>query len=133
LNGFHPEAPMFYFGLDIHSTRIAICVLSETGHVTRRSQVRGVAPASSSALTTCSTTQTAWPRPHRPHVGASAGRAAPASSNTVAGPSLVIDANCIRNALVHPTLRPQSNRPTDCRGCPGHQPLGRESCWLHAG
>ena len=33
---------MFYVGLDIHSTRISICVLSETGQVTRRSQVRGV-------------------------------------------------------------------------------------------
>ena len=33
---------MFYVGLDIHSTRIAICVLSETGQVARRAQVRGI-------------------------------------------------------------------------------------------
>jgi transposase len=33
---------MFSVGLDIHSTRISICVLSETGQVTRRSQVRGI-------------------------------------------------------------------------------------------
>ena len=31
---------MFYVGLDIHSTRIAICVLNETGQVVHRSQVR---------------------------------------------------------------------------------------------
>jgi len=31
---------MFYVGLDIHSTRISICVLNETGQVVRRSQVR---------------------------------------------------------------------------------------------
>jgi transposase len=31
---------MFYVGLDIHSSRIAVCVLSETGQVTRRCQVR---------------------------------------------------------------------------------------------
>ena len=33
---------MFHVGLDIHCTRISICVLSETGQVTRRAQVRGV-------------------------------------------------------------------------------------------
>jgi hypothetical protein len=33
---------MFYVGLDIHSTRISICVLNETGQVARRAQVRGV-------------------------------------------------------------------------------------------
>src|SRR6516164_8899919 len=33
---------MFYIGLDIHSTRIAICVLGETGQIARRAQVRGV-------------------------------------------------------------------------------------------
>jgi transposase len=33
---------MFHVGLDIHSTRIAICVLSETGQIARRAQVRGV-------------------------------------------------------------------------------------------
>src|SRR5580765_3167665 len=33
---------MYYVGLDIHSTRIAICVLSETGQVFLRSQVRGI-------------------------------------------------------------------------------------------
>ena len=33
---------MFYVGLDIHSTRISVCVLSETGQVARRAQVRGV-------------------------------------------------------------------------------------------
>jgi transposase len=33
---------MFYVGLDIHSTRIAVCVLSETGQVARRAQVRGI-------------------------------------------------------------------------------------------
>ena len=32
---------MFHVGLDIHSTRIAICVLNETGQVVHRSQVRG--------------------------------------------------------------------------------------------
>ncbi len=31
---------MFYVGLDIHSTRVSICVLNETGQVVRRSQVR---------------------------------------------------------------------------------------------
>ena len=33
---------MYYVGLDIHSKRIAICVLNETGQVTHRSQVRGI-------------------------------------------------------------------------------------------
>lgn len=33
---------MYHVGLDIHSTRIAICVLNETGQVTHRSQVRSV-------------------------------------------------------------------------------------------
>ena len=33
---------MFYVGLDIHSKRIAICVLSETGQVARRAQVRTI-------------------------------------------------------------------------------------------
>jgi hypothetical protein len=33
---------MLYVGLDIHTKRIAICVLSETGQVTRRSQVRSI-------------------------------------------------------------------------------------------
>jgi transposase len=33
---------MFHVGLDIHSTRISICVLNETGQVVHRSQVRGV-------------------------------------------------------------------------------------------
>src|SRR5262245_48455463 len=33
---------MFYIGLDIHSTRIALCVLSETGQVVRRAQVGGL-------------------------------------------------------------------------------------------
>jgi hypothetical protein len=31
---------MFYVGLDIHDKSIAICVLSETGQVVRRAQVR---------------------------------------------------------------------------------------------
>src|SRR5262249_18524930 len=33
---------MFYVGLDIHSKRIAICVLSEAGPVARRAQVRTI-------------------------------------------------------------------------------------------
>ena len=33
---------MFHVGLDIHSTRISICVLNETGQVVHRSQVRGI-------------------------------------------------------------------------------------------
>jgi transposase len=33
---------MLYVGLDIHSTRISICVLNETGQVVHRSQVRGI-------------------------------------------------------------------------------------------
>jgi hypothetical protein len=34
---------MFYVGLDIHQKRIAICVLSETGQIVRRAQVRTIA------------------------------------------------------------------------------------------
>src|SRR5438105_7328185 len=33
---------MLYVGLDIHSTRISVCALNETGQVVHRSQVRGV-------------------------------------------------------------------------------------------
>src|SRR5258707_13484037 len=33
---------MFYVGLDIHSTRISICAINETGQVVHRSQVRSV-------------------------------------------------------------------------------------------
>ena len=33
---------MFHVGLDIHSTRISICVLDENGQVVHRSQVRGI-------------------------------------------------------------------------------------------
>src|SRR5262245_18704097 len=33
---------MFHVGLDIHSTRISICVLNETGQVIHRSQVRSI-------------------------------------------------------------------------------------------
>ena len=33
---------MFYVGLDIHQKRIAICVLSETGQIIRRAQVRNI-------------------------------------------------------------------------------------------
>jgi transposase len=33
---------MLYVGLDIHSKRIAICVLSETGQIVRRAQVRTI-------------------------------------------------------------------------------------------
>jgi len=33
---------MFYVGLDIHNTRIAICAINETGMVVHRSQVRSV-------------------------------------------------------------------------------------------
>jgi transposase len=33
---------MFYVGLDIHSTRIAVCVLNGTGQVVHRAQVRGL-------------------------------------------------------------------------------------------
>src|SRR5438552_7222812 len=33
---------MFYVGLDIHSKRISICVLNETGQVAHRSQVRTI-------------------------------------------------------------------------------------------
>jgi transposase len=34
---------MFYVGLDIHTTRISICVLGEAGRLVRRCQVRGIA------------------------------------------------------------------------------------------
>ena len=33
---------MFHVGLDIHSTRISICALNETGQVIHRSQVRSI-------------------------------------------------------------------------------------------
>jgi hypothetical protein len=33
---------MYYVGLDIHTTRIAICILGGTGQLLRRSQVRGI-------------------------------------------------------------------------------------------
>lgn len=33
---------MFYFGLNIHSMRLSICVLNETGQVVNRSMVRGL-------------------------------------------------------------------------------------------
>jgi transposase len=33
---------MYYVGLDIHTKRISICVLSETGQLVRRCQVRGI-------------------------------------------------------------------------------------------
>ena len=33
---------MFYVGLDIHSKRISLCVLSETGQVVGRTQVRSI-------------------------------------------------------------------------------------------
>jgi hypothetical protein len=33
---------MFYVGLDIHSKRISLCVLNETGQVIHRSQVRSI-------------------------------------------------------------------------------------------
>ena len=33
---------MFYVGLDIHSKRISVCVLSGTGQVVRRCQVRTI-------------------------------------------------------------------------------------------
>src|SRR2546430_6600026 len=33
---------MFHVGLDIHSTRISVCVLGETGQVVHRSQVRAI-------------------------------------------------------------------------------------------
>jgi hypothetical protein len=33
---------MFYVGLDIHSKRISLCVISGTGQVARRSQVRTI-------------------------------------------------------------------------------------------
>jgi transposase len=37
------EAARYYVGLDIHTTRIAICVLDQTGQRVRRCQVRGIA------------------------------------------------------------------------------------------
>src|SRR6187551_263310 len=40
-NALTQEAAMFHIGLDIHSTRISICVLNETGQVVHRSQVPG--------------------------------------------------------------------------------------------
>jgi transposase len=33
---------MYYVGLDIHTTRISVCVLNETGQLVRRCQVRGI-------------------------------------------------------------------------------------------
>ena len=33
---------MYYVGLDIHTKHISICVLSETGQLVRRCQVRGI-------------------------------------------------------------------------------------------
>ena len=33
---------MLHVGLDIHTTRISICALNETGQVAHRSQVRGI-------------------------------------------------------------------------------------------
>ena len=33
---------MYYVGLDIHTTRISICALNETGQLVRRCQVRGI-------------------------------------------------------------------------------------------
>jgi hypothetical protein len=33
---------MLYVGLDIHSKRISLCVLNETGQVTQRTQVRTI-------------------------------------------------------------------------------------------
>ncbi len=33
---------MFYVGLDIHSTRISVCAINETGQVVHRSQVRSI-------------------------------------------------------------------------------------------
>ena len=33
---------MFYVGLDIHTKRIAFCVLSEKGQLVQRGQVRGL-------------------------------------------------------------------------------------------
>ena len=33
---------MYFVGLDIHTTRIAICILNETGQQVRRCQVRGI-------------------------------------------------------------------------------------------
>ena len=42
LNDSNLEAPMFHVGLDIHSTRITICVLNETGQVVQRARVRDI-------------------------------------------------------------------------------------------
>jgi hypothetical protein len=33
---------MLYVGLDVHSKRIALCVLSETGGLVQRAQVRSI-------------------------------------------------------------------------------------------
>jgi hypothetical protein len=33
---------MYYVGLDIHSKRISLCVLNETGQIVQRSQVRTI-------------------------------------------------------------------------------------------
>ena len=33
---------MLYVGLDMHSTRIAVCALNQTGQVVHRAQVRGI-------------------------------------------------------------------------------------------
>jgi hypothetical protein len=42
---------MYYIGLDIHSKRIAICILNETGQVVRRCQVRTIEESLSPRLT----------------------------------------------------------------------------------
>jgi transposase len=36
------EAVIYYVGLDIHTKRISVCVLNETGHLVRRCQGRGI-------------------------------------------------------------------------------------------
>jgi hypothetical protein len=36
------EALLFYVGLDLHSKRIALCVLSATGPVAHRAQLRPI-------------------------------------------------------------------------------------------
>lgn len=33
---------MFYVGLDIHTKRISVCALNETGQIVHRSQVRSI-------------------------------------------------------------------------------------------
>jgi hypothetical protein len=33
---------MLYVGLDIHTTRISVCALNQTGQVVHRAQVRGI-------------------------------------------------------------------------------------------